>query len=527
MIRRLLLIVLTTCFCLTAIGPQTARSQTTASSGVLRIAIESLSSEVLDPILGPQSATKLYLPLMYDTLVGADKTNSDISKDTGVARDWKISPDGKTYTFYLRRGIKFSNGDDLTADDVKFTLERSIGPRSVSSNSGALKKVMDSITVVDPYTVTIQLKVASFSFIYYMSSLIGSEAMIVPKKYIERVGDEKFATQPIGSGPYKLKAYVPGNEISFAAIPRHWSIGVPKFAEVDMLNVPEQGTRLTMLRSNQADVISIGREYIGEMQKDGFLVNTKRAANEMLLLINNQWQKGPLADKRVRNAMELAIDRKAILEKLAVGAGELNRCWLLDVSYQSRPPGLCDEPPYDPAAAKKLLADAGYANGFDMTYDSYPTLGVPEKSEIDQAIATYLRAVGIRANIRQIEYGAYRTAMAKPDGLPNTIAANPTVSQIVIASYIQQIFGADGLLTVTKGSNPQADKSIAAMVTAGTREDYTKNLFAAWSSILDNSNTVMLFSVDGKYAANPKTVGGLWPMGASTADLGLRYLVKR
>ena len=100
--------------------------------------------------------------------------------------------------------------------------------------------------------------------------------MIVPKKYIEQVGEEKFAAQPIGSGPYRFKKRTSGFSVEFEAMPQHWSIGVPRFANVSVIAVPEQNTRLTMIRSDQADVVSIGRRYVKEFENEGFTVATKR-----------------------------------------------------------------------------------------------------------------------------------------------------------------------------------------------------------------------------------------------------------
>ena len=306
---------------------------------------------------------------MYDSLVGANKDNTGISKETGIAKDWKISPDGKIYTFYLRQGVKFQNGDDLTAEDVKFSLERAIGPNAISSLAGVVKKTIDHITVDDPYTVSIYLKKPDFSFLLDISSLVCSELMIVPKNYIEKVGEEKFAAEPIGSGPYRFKNHTSGYSIEFEAMPHHWSIGVPKFADVQIMAVPEQNTRLTMLRSNQADVISIGRRYVAEFEKDGYIIATKPAANQMHLLINNQWETGsPLHDKRVREAIAHAIDSKTILNILLLGAGELTRCWVADIAYAARTKAVCDPDTYDPKLAKQLLADAGYPKGIDITF---------------------------------------------------------------------------------------------------------------------------------------------------------------
>jgi len=508
----------------TVAGTNTTKAQSTPQ-GDLKIVVESLGNETLDPTQGPATTTKLYLPLIYDSLVGANKENTEISKDTGIAKDWKISADGKVYTFNLRQGVKFQNGDDLTAEDVKFSLERATGPKATSSLAGVFKKAIDHITVDDPYTVSVYLKEPKFSFLLDISSLVCSESMIVPKKYIEKVGEEKFATEPIGSGPYRFKKHTAGYSFEFEAMPHHWGIGVPRFANVQVIAVPEQNTRLTMLRGDQADVISIGRRYVKEFEKDGYTIATKPAANQMHLLINNQWEAdSPLHDKRVREAIAHAIDSKAILNTLLLGAGEQTRCWVTDIAYSART-SMCDPDKYDPKAAKQLLADAGYPNGIDITFWSYPTPGVPEKLEVDQAIAGYLQAVGIRAKIQQGEYGAYRSQWPTPPSLPKTIANNPTVSQVVIGSLIYIFFDKDGLLSTTRGVNPKADADINAMLAAPDLDTYKKRLMTAWGDLVNDYNTVMLFTLDGKYAANPKKLPKPWPLGTSTADIGMRAMI--
>jgi ABC-type transport system substrate-binding protein len=311
-------------------------------------------------------------------------------------------------------------------------------------------------------------------------------------------------------------------------MPHHWGIGVPKFDTVKVVAVPEENTRLAMLKSGEADVISLSRRYVQEYAKNGYVIATKPAASEMQILINNQWDtKSPLHDKRVREAMAYAIDSKAILNSLLLGNGVLSRCWIADVAYTAMPKDLCAETPYDPKKAKQLLAQAGYPNGFNLTYWSYPKAGIPEKLEVDQAIASYLRAVGITATIHPGEYGAYRAQWPTPASHPNTIANNPTVSQVVIGSLIQLFWGHDGFLSTTRGVNPKADAAIDNMLRAPTLDEYKSRLGTAWKDLLDDYNVIMLFSVDEKYAANPKKVAKPWPMGTSTADPNLRALASQ
>ena len=246
----------------------------------------------------------------------------------------------------------------------------------------------------------------------------------------------------------------------------------------------------------------------------------------MQILMNDQWESdSPLRDKRVRQAIAHAIDSKAILNGLLLGAGELNRCWVTDIAFSARPAGVCDPDKFDPRLSRQLLAEAGFPRGIDITFRSYPTPGVPEKLEVDQAIAGYLQAVGIRAKIEVGEYGAYRAQWPTPPSLPKTIANNPTVSQIVIGSLVHIFFHKDGLLSTTRGVNPKADADIDAMLSAPDLDSYKQRLMTAWASLLNEYNIVMLFTLDGKYAANPKKLPKPWALGTSTADIGMRSMI--
>src|SRR6185369_14795460 len=169
------------------------------------------------------------------------------SPNGGIATKWEHSPDYRRWTFQLRKGVKFHNGDDLTSEDVKFSLERAAGKRSTTGYAGSLRTLVDKIETPAPDRVVIVTKDPTLIIPAYLSRTLSSEGMIVPKKYIETVGDDAFARKPIGSGPYKFVEQVTGSHIKLAAVDNHWRTGTPKFKTMTFRLVPEETTRIALL----------------------------------------------------------------------------------------------------------------------------------------------------------------------------------------------------------------------------------------------------------------------------------------
>jgi peptide/nickel transport system substrate-binding protein len=195
-------------------------------AGELRTAGEEIGNGVPIPYI-ERSHGITWMGLIYDSLVGCNPETGKLSPDWGVASKWQMSPDGLTWTFNLKKGIKFHDGVEITAKDVKFSLEQILLPDSIENP--ILKQTFKKIDAPDPYTVVIQCTKPSIHLADMLSILMGLGGMIMPKDYYEKVGKDEFAKRPIGSGPYKWHSQVVGSSIKLEAIDKHWRDGVPKY----------------------------------------------------------------------------------------------------------------------------------------------------------------------------------------------------------------------------------------------------------------------------------------------------------
>jgi peptide/nickel transport system substrate-binding protein len=315
-----------------------------------------------------------------------------------LAESWTESPDKLSYEFKLRQGLKFHNGDPFTADDVKFSFERSKGAQ--------LKEKVKEVVIVDPYTVRFVLKEPWPDFMTFYGTFASAAGWITPKKYFEKVGADGFKKHPIGLGPYKFVSMKPGIELVMEANESYWR-KVPSVKRIVFQSVPEATTRLAMLKRGEVDLAYLLEGQLGESirnDKNLKLAFSGGVATNFLDFFDMWDAKSPWHDERVRKAASLAIDRKALSEADTLGASKPNG----NVVPKSFEFALTIEPdPYDPAQAKKLLAEAGYPNGFDGG-DLYP---IPPYFSTGEAIVNYLGAVGIRMKLRTMERAAFYSAL--------------------------------------------------------------------------------------------------------------------
>lgn len=485
-------------------------------TGELVIAAVLTAGEVLDPTQGSM-ATKQYLEVLYDSLVGVNPDGT-LSKQAGVAKDWSVSPDQTSFTFSLRPGIKFSNGDDLTSADVKFSLQFFMRDKSRSPNLGMLRSTIKSIETPDPLTVVVTTTKPAPFLLYYLSQTFACEGMVLPSKYIQEKGEDYFATHPIGSGPYRFEKQVLGDSITFVANPSHWRAGVPKYERIVFKLVRDESTRVAMLKTGEADVIDISRERIKELS--GFNIFEKTGSTMVWVHLNNTWQKDTyLSDVRVREALNLAINREEIKNFIFQGRADIiggvpSGTW----AFGYKPLPLY---PYDPDKAKRLLVEA-YPQGISLTIISWLPPGTPEVVKMNEAVASMWGNVGVKTKIVPQEYATYRASQGKGE-LPNT-ASGSIAPNSPIVTLFPIYFSSGGALPLVKDA--KMDDLIASWQKETDLAKFGEIQFQIAQSIRDQHYSIPIVAVSDVYAANPKKIAK-WNLGKLPYDLNTEELYIR
>jgi peptide/nickel transport system substrate-binding protein len=317
-----------------------------------------------------------------------------------LAESWTVSKDGLTYEFVLRRGVKFHNGDLVTAEDVKFSFDRYKG-----AAAKLLKDKVREVQIVDPGRVRFVLKEPWPDFMTFYGTSATGAAWIVPKKYVEKVGDDGFKKAPIGAGPYKVVSYTPGVDLTMEAFEGYWR-KVPSVKRLVFRSMADETTRAAALKAGDVDIVYLLSGPLAEEVKrtPGLKLAAALPPGVVFLDLPEQWDpKSPWHDRRVRLAASHALDRKALNQAETLGLSRPTGALVprvLDFAKVYEPHA------YDPTLAKKLLTEAGYPNGFDAG-DLTP---FPPFFSLAEAVGNYLQAVGIRTRVRTMERASFLTA---------------------------------------------------------------------------------------------------------------------
>src|SRR5881409_3562060 len=382
-----------------ALGSLQEAAGQTSPAGEVTIAWHvTIAPTWFDPSSAPPQITPFgTLYAIHDALV---RPLPNQKMGPSLAESWTESPDGLTYEFKLRRGLKFHNGDPLTTEDVKFSFERYKGAAAKEFQTR-----VRTVEIVDPLTIRFRLNSPWPYFMTFYGTTASGAGIVVPKKYLTQVGDDGFRKHPIGAGPYKFVSHTPGVDVVLEAYTGYWR-RVPNVRRLVLKSVPDGSTRLAMLKTGEADIAVAldGPEGI-EVKRDPRLqLVSSRHASIFWLEFAEQWDpKSPWHDKRLRQAVNLALDRKTTNEAACLGfcppAGVIVPR-VMDFALQVEPP------PYDPQKAKQLLAEAGYPNGLDAG-DFVP---IPPFFATAEAAVNFLNAVGIRVKMRPVERAAFYAA---------------------------------------------------------------------------------------------------------------------
>src|SRR5438128_2145864 len=376
-----------------------ATPATAAPEGQLTIAVHvSLAPTWFDPAETPGVITPfLTLYALHDALVKPMPGNAWAPS---LAESWTAAKDGLTYEFVLRKGVKFHNGDPLGAEDVKFSFERYKG-----AGASTLKARVAAVEIVDPLRVRFRFKQPWPDFMTFYATPATGAAWIVPKKYTERVGDEGFKKAPVGTGPYRFVSFNPGVELVVEAYEGYWR-KTPAVKRLVFRSVPDESTRMVTVKRGETDIAyGLGGPDGEEVRRTpGPTLKVVLPTVSQWLVFTQQWDpKSPWADRRVRLAVNLAIDRKAFSDAEYLGYGRTAPSIIpRDFEFYWAPPPY----PYDPARAKRLLAEAGYPKGFDAVEVGTDVVFAPEA----ESVINGLQAIGIRARLRPLERAAFYKA---------------------------------------------------------------------------------------------------------------------
>src|SRR5215471_5739534 len=353
----------------------------------------------LDPAETPAQITPFaFLYALHDGLVrplpGERMGNS-------LAAAWTESPDGLTYEFTLRPHLQFHNGDPCTAEDVQFSFERYRG-----SGATELHAKVKNVEIVDPLTVRFHLHTPWPDFMTFYGTTATAAGIVVPKKYLQQVGEDGFKKHPIGLGPYKFISNVPGVELVMEAYEGYWR-HVPYVKRVIIKGVPEDATRLAMLKTGEADfaIAFLDGAVAAEVQRDPQLklVDTRHASIQWLEFADQWDPKSPWHDQRVRLAVNYALDRRSINDAACLGYCPPTGVIVPRVMEFALP---VEPLPYDPAKAKQLLAEAGYPQGFNAG----ELVPIPPAFIVGEAVVNNLNAVGIRVKMVPMERATFYAA---------------------------------------------------------------------------------------------------------------------
>jgi peptide/nickel transport system substrate-binding protein len=317
-----------------------------------------------------------------------------------LAESWSASKDGLSYEFVLRKGVKFHNGDPVTAEDVKFSFERYKG-----AAAKILKEKVKEVQVIDTGRVLFQLKEPWPDFMTFYGTSATGAGWIVPKKYVEKVGDDGFKKVPVGAGPYRFVSFTPGVELVLEAFEGYWR-KVPSVKRLVLRSMGEETTRAAALKKGEVDIAYLLTGPVAEeiRRTSGLKLVAPVPPAVFWLDFLDQWEpKSPWHDRRVRLAASLAIDRKAVNDAETLGFSRLTGS-IIPRNFDLALP--IEALAHDPRRAKQLLFEAGYPSGFDAG-DFYP---FPPYNSMGEALAGYLQAVGIRTRIKTMERAAFLTA---------------------------------------------------------------------------------------------------------------------
>lgn len=494
---------------LAACGSSTTTPKSTGSStklgGILQAGVSAAPSN-LDPDVFEGGEGTYFFGNVFERLYQDNLA--------GVVVPWlatsnSISSDGRTYTFDLRPDVYFHDGSHMTADDVVFSFERFIKPTSPDGFLLASNYV--GAEALSPTRVAVHVKEFDAAFIAF-----GGYTYILPKAYITRVGGAKFATQPVGTGPFAFGGQVINSYYNLDRFSKYWG-PKPGFSSVKMNIISSDSTRVSELEAGQVALISqVPPNSVAALKgTSGLSVQSVSDGDAMWIAINTLKHDVPWLKTDVRLAMAQAIDNEAILKAIAFGQGQLY------AGVLPSEPGFAQsglkQLPYDPSKAKALLAGAGYPNGFDITFATPVNGRVPYSEQIAEAIGGYWGAVGIKTKVTVQSYDQW---------IKSTSPGTPFDSWFVVFGALapDPQFRLSASLTtggpISAVADSHLDSLINAVTTSRSPAAREKDIDAAFAyAMAQQAYEIPLFEAQETYAYKESVLSWTPWVGQSAAIL--------
>jgi ABC-type transport system substrate-binding protein len=355
----------------------------------------------LDPPNAESNPSEAVNRMMFENLV---KFDAKLNLVPGLAEKWEQAKDGMSWTFFLRKGVKFHDGTPFNAEAVKYFVDRMVGPEK-PSRAGLYAPFVESTVVVDENTVKINMKTP---FAFFLNNIAHSASGIGSPAAHKAMGKD-IARKPVGTGPFKFVDWVHGDHLTLTRNDAYWG-GKPKLDKIIVKTVKEESARVMMLQSGDAHLaVRLPSEDIPRLEKDA-KIQLDSTETLRVLYIGFNCAKKPFSDARVRQAFNLATDRESIVNNLYQG-----RALVANNIVAPRTTGYFPLPPYahDPEKAKKLLAEAGFPNGLKAKFIS-PQGRYPKDFEMAQALQQQWKKAGIDVSLDTMEWAAYLAATRKP-----------------------------------------------------------------------------------------------------------------
>ncbi|PLR76020.1 ABC transporter substrate-binding protein [Bacillus sp. V3-13] len=367
----------------------------------------------LDPAIVTDGESFKVTKNIFETLIEFGEQDTEIHP--GLAEEWSNTEDGLKYTLKLRKGVKFHDGTDFNAEAVVFNFERwkAGNKEKFYYYNSQFGDIIQSVTAVDEHTVEFTLNRPLAPF---YKNLAMSPFAIASPAAIEKHGD-KFGENPVGTGPFVFKEWKRNDRITIVKNENYWQEGLPKLNQVIFRAIPENSARLNALSSGEVDLIDgVNFSDLGQIEANSDLqVFNRPSLNVAYVGLTNT--RGPLKEKLVRQALNHAVDKKALVDAFFAGAAEpaINPMPPVVAGYNEE----VEDYPYDPEKAKELLKEAGYENGFEMELWAMPVPRpyMPDGQKVAEALQANFEAIGVKANIKTYEWATYleKTRLGEAD----------------------------------------------------------------------------------------------------------------